>query len=187
MLQQWNIRSRAHNCAITDRPFDEGEKHYTAIHFDKKTGEFTRRDVGLDAWKQEVAERKPFSFWKNVYHKPMSDARPELTPKEGVMDMLQRLIEEGDPATENSRYILALMLERKKVLHPTAEKETEDGKMIFYENRKTGELFIIRDPELRLDEVAAVQEEIAFQLGFGGPAHEAAQIASGEKPVPTAP
>ena len=31
MLQHWNIRSRAHECAVTARPFNDGEKHYTAI------------------------------------------------------------------------------------------------------------------------------------------------------------
>ena len=47
--------------------------------------------------------------------------------------------------------------------------------MLFYENRKTGDVFIIRDPELRLDEVEGVQEEVAMLLGFGGPAAEAAR------------
>ena len=67
------------------------------------------------------------------------------------------------------------MLERKRILTPTAQKETEQGKMLFYENRKTGDVFIIRDPELRLDEVEGVQEEVAMLLGFGGPAAEAAR------------
>jgi len=180
MLQQWNIRSRAHQCAVTGRPFDDGERHYTAIYFDPATGDYTRRDVALDAWKQEIAERKPFSFWRATYEKNVVEAKPELSQKESALDMLQRLVEEGNPATEQARYILAAMLERKRILTPSAEKETEEGRMIFYENKKTGDLYIIRDPELRLDEIASVQEEIAFQLGFGGPAAEAAKVAGVE-------
>jgi hypothetical protein len=49
--------------------------------------------------------------------------------------------------------------------------------MLFYENKKTGEVFIVRDPELRLDEVAQIQEEVATILAFGGPAVEAAKVA----------
>lgn len=180
MLHQWNIRSRAHHCAVTGRAFEDGEKHYTAIYLDPETDEYTRRDVSLDAWEQELTERTPFSFWKSVYEKPTGEAKPELTQRESPMEMLQRLIEEGNPATENARYILTLMLERKRILSPTATKETEDGKMLFYENKKTGEVFIVRDPELRLDELAAVQDEVAFQLGFGGPAAEAAKVAGVE-------
>ena len=85
------------------------------------------------------------------------------------MSLLQHMIEENEPYTENARYILALMLERKRILTPTAVKETEQGRMLFYENRKTGDAFVIRDPQLRLDEVAGVQEEVATLLGFGGP------------------
>jgi hypothetical protein len=67
------------------------------------------------------------------------------------------------------------MLERKRILTPTASKETEQGTMLFYENKKTSEVFMIRDPELRLDELAQMQDEVAMLLGFGGPAAEAAK------------
>ena len=69
------------------------------------------------------------------------------------------------------------MLERKRILTPTAAKETEDGRMLFYENKKTGEVFLIRDPDLHLDELAQMQDEVAMLLGFGGPAAEAAKAA----------
>ena len=110
----------------------------------------------------------------------MADAKPELTQRESPMEMLQRLIEEGNPNTENARYILTLMLERKRILSPTAVKDTEEGRMLFYENKKTGEVFIVRDPELRLNEIESLQDEVAFQLGFGGPAAEAAKVAGVE-------
>ncbi len=183
MLQQWNIRSRAHECAVTGKPFEDGEKHYTAIYFDAEASGYVRRDVSLAGWEQEVEERKPFSFWKSVYVKHAPESRPEITSKESAMSLLQRLIEEDEPHTENARYILALMLERKRVLAPTAAKETEQGRMLFYENKKTGEAFIIRDPELRLDEVASVQEEVAALLGFGAPT---AEPSAETKPQPEA-
>lgn len=172
MLQQWNIRSCAHECAVTGRPFEDGEKHYTAIYFDTEANGYVRRDVSLKAWEQELSERKPFSFWKSVYVKHAPEARPEIASKESAMGLLQRLIEEDESYTENARYILALMLERKRILSPTAAKETEQGRMLFYENKKTGEAFVIRDPELRLDEIESVQEEVATLLGFGAPGTE---------------
>jgi hypothetical protein len=181
MLQQWNIRSRAHQCALTERPFEDGEKHYTAIYFDTESGGYSRRDIALDAWEQELGERRPFSFWKSVYTKNAPEERPEIATKESGMSLLQRMIEEDESYTENARYILALMLERKRVLSPTVVKETEQGRMLFYENKKTGEAFIIRDPELRLDEVAGVQEEVATLLGFSTPEEQAAKEAALKK------
>jgi hypothetical protein len=175
MQQVWNIRIRAHHCAVTGRPFEEGERHFTAIYFDPATSGFSRRDVSVEAWAAELAERKPFSHWRAIYEKNVANERPEVVPKESAMDLLQRLIEEGSPYTERARYILAIMLERKRQLAHTATKEDDEGnKILFYENKKTGEIFIIRDPELRLTELEGVQQEVATLLGFGGPAAEAA-------------
>lgn len=175
MPQIWNIKSRSHECARSGRPFAEGEVFHTAIYFDTGTGEFIRRDVSLDAWQEETTERTPYSYWRAEYVKPES-AKPavEITGREGPENLLRRLVEEDSPGTENARYILALMLERKKLLAPREVKEGENGRMLLYEHRKTGEVFIIRDPELRLDEIETVQDEVATLLGFGGPAADAA-------------
>jgi len=175
MLQAWNLKSRSHECARTARPFVEGETFYTAIYFDSATGEFVRRDVSLEAWEEEVAERTPFSSWKAEYLKP-DNLKPkmDIVGKESAEALLRRLVEEDLAHTEHARYILALMLERKRQLSPKEVKHTENGTMLLYENKKSGEIYIIRDPELRLDEIEAVQEEVAMLLGFGGPAAEAA-------------
>lgn len=155
----------------------EGETFHTAIYFDPETGGYLRRDIALDVWQQEISERKPIAYWKTTYSPHIVEAKPEVTSKESAAALLQRFIEEDEPATENARYILALMLERKRILSPTATKEVDGQKLLFYENKKTGEVFVIRDPELRLDELAQMQDEVAMLLGFGGPAAEAAKTA----------
>lgn len=177
MIQNWSIRSRATHCALSERPFAEGEVFHTAIYFDPEANGYVRRDVAIDVWAQEIAERKPIAYWRTTYTPHVAEAKPEVTSKESAMALLQRFIEEDDPMTENARYILALMLERKRILSPTATKEVDGNKMLFYENKKTGEVFIVRDPELRLDELATLQDEVAMLLGFGGPAAEAAKAA----------
>lgn len=177
MIQNWSIRSRSHQCALSGRAFEEGEVFHTAIYFDPENGGYLRRDVALDSWKAELAERTPVAYWRTTYAPTLSEPKPEVTSKESAMALLQRFIEEDDPKTEEARYILALMLERKRILSPTAARETEHGRMLFYENKKTSEVFMVRDPELRLDELAQTQDEVAMLLGFGGPAAEAAKTA----------
>ena len=175
MQQIWSIRSRAHECAVTARPFEDGEIFHTAIYFDPEENGYVRRDICTEAWPQELEARKPIASWKGSYQKVIAEARPEIASKASAMELLQRFIEEGDPKTENARYILALMLERKRQIVQTAEKEVDGAKMLFYENKKTGEIFIVRDPELLLDEVVQIQEEVATILAFGGPAADAAK------------
>ncbi|MDZ4288642.1 MAG: hypothetical protein U0984_11825, partial [Prosthecobacter sp.] len=115
MIQNWQIRSRSHTCALTSRTFEEGEAFYTAIYFDPETNGYVRRDVALDAWQQELSERQPIAYWKAVYSPHVVEEKPEVATKENAMSLLQRFIEEDEPRTENARYILALMLERKRV------------------------------------------------------------------------
>jgi hypothetical protein len=176
--QNWNIKSRSHECSRSGRPFEEGEVFHTSIYFDTESGEFVRRDVALDVWDEEVKERTPLAYWRTTYVKPDSGKpKVEISSKESPETLLRRLIDEDEEHTEHARYILGLMLERKKQLVPKETKYTEQGTLLLYEHRKSGEVFIIRDPELRLDEIESVQEEVATLLGFGGPVVEAAKIA----------
>ncbi len=177
MLQNWHIRTRTHACAQTGTPFEDGQALFTAIYFDPETGGYLRRDVAVEAWEQELSERTPYSYWKTSYQKNAVEEKPDITGKESPLSLLQRLVEEDDPRSENARYILAVMLERKRQLNETAVKDSETGKMRFYEDKKTGDIYIIRDPELHLDEIEQVQEEVALLLGFGGPAAAAAKAA----------
>ena len=75
--------------------------------------------------------------------------------------MLRKLIESNDPSHINTRYLLAVMLERKRILkpQPSPEKST-----LIYERAGTGETFIIIDPHLSLSDLAAVQEEVSALL-----------------------
>jgi hypothetical protein len=63
-------------------------------------------------------------------------------------------------------FILAVMLERKKVLVERDVQALEDGrKLRIYEHRKTNESFLIVDPGLKLAELGQVQEEVVVLLG----------------------
>ena len=102
---------------------------------------------------------------------------------EGAEAMLRRLIEEDDAKSENARYILAIMLERKKTFRQADIQEKNGARMLFYEHTKSGEAFIVRDPNLQLSEIDAVQQEVAlWQQSFvlrqlGASVHRAELIA----------
>jgi hypothetical protein len=167
ITENWNIRSRAHACAHTGNPFTQGESFYTALFDDPATGDLIRRDFSLAAWDEARALAEPFSFWKSTYEPPVNDAKPEVVEKENAESLLRRLIEENSPGSENTRYILAVMLERKKILKHTATRDSDDASFLIYEHPKSGEIYIIRDPELKLDQVEAVQREVSLLLTLG--------------------
>ena len=155
--QDWKIRTRTRNCAHSGDDFTDGQPIFTALFEDLETGEFTRSDYSIDAW-QEVGESlEPFSFWKSEYEVPVE--------KKSAEALLRRLIEEDEAGTENARFILAVMLERKKTLVPTDRRVAENSVLLIYEHAISGEVFIIRDPQLKLSEVESVQNEVTVLLG----------------------
>jgi hypothetical protein len=157
MLSEWQIKSRAHTCARTQAPFSEGEVIYTLLFRDESG--FRREDICEGAWHSDQETTQPFSFWKSTYENP-PPSPPEPLPKESVETHLRKLIQEDHPAKTNARYILALMLERKKTLKQVDVRQTGDERILIYEHAKTGEVFLILDPQLRLDQLDSVQAEV---------------------------
>jgi len=161
LANEWPIKHRADACARTQRPFQPGEQFYTLLF---REGEgFRREDLSGEAWAQRNENIRPFSFWKSRYEPPPAEP-PEPLAKENAEDILRRLLAQNDPANVNACYVLAVMLERKRVLKQIKSEQTEGRPVLIYEHAKSGDVFIVPDVRLRLDELEQVQSEVAQQL-----------------------
>ena len=89
------------------------------------------------------------SAWQTEFVPPPPPA-PEALKKDDAESLLRRLITENAPNTRNARYILALMLERKKVVRQIERKREEGVATLVYEHIPTGEVWLIEDPGLKL-------------------------------------
>jgi len=158
MESEWEIKSRAHCCARTGKQFGQGEYFYTLL-FREREG-FRREDISEEAWANRNENIEPFSFWRSKYEAPAPPALEPL-PKDDVESLLRRLIASQDPASANVRYILALMLERKRILRPV---ESRDAGLLVYEHAATGETFVVANPDLSLESIPAIQSEVYGML-----------------------
>ncbi|HEX4641100.1 MAG TPA: hypothetical protein VH252_06920 [Chthoniobacterales bacterium] len=161
LTSEWPIKHRADACARTERPFQPGEPFYTLL-FREGDG-FRREDLSEEAWNQRNDNIQPFSFWKSRYEPP-PPTPPEPLAKENAEDLLRRLLAENNPANANASYVLAVMLERKRVLKPVKTQDTAGRPVLIYEHAKNGDVFIVPDVKLRLDQLEHVQNEVAELL-----------------------
>lgn len=167
-MNEWNIQSRAHACESCGRIFADKEPYHTMLFDDK--GEFQRQDVCVECWEKQFSqgarERKGFvSHWQGIYEAPPAPSDP--IKKENAESLLRKLIEANDPRNIPAGYILAVMLERKRILK-VKEQLIRDGQRVFvYEQPKTGDVFTITDPNLRLDQLEEVQRDVAALLEHG--------------------
>ncbi|MBU4199230.1 MAG: hypothetical protein KKE37_00410 [Verrucomicrobia bacterium] len=105
------------------------------------------------------------SIWKGVFHPPPPPPEEPLK-KETAESLLRSLIEKNDPTSKNVIFILAVMLERRRLLLERDVQLRDDGSTLrVYEHRHTGETFLIIDPNLDLNQLSHVQEEVMAMLG----------------------
>lgn len=188
-MTEWNIQSRAHACEACGKAFADKETYHTLL-FDEKAG-FRRSDVCQACWQKQYSlgarDRKGFvSYWHGVFEAPPPPSDP--IQRETAESLLRKLIELNDPHYIPAAYILAVMLERKRLLK-IKEQILRDGERVFiYEQAKSGDLFTIVDPKLQLDQLESVQHDVAALLehGLNPPvsAPEPAVLAPAEAPAP---
>jgi hypothetical protein len=163
MNQDWSIQSRGVACSVTGIPFEAGQYFHTLL-FDDKTV-LRREDLSEEAFKQRAPDApQPFSHWRSKFE-PAPPKAPEALGKQTAEDLLRKYMADPNPGLANVRYILALMLERKRQLKELEVRKNEDGSLTrIYQHGKSGEVFVIPDPGLKLSQVAEVQSEVADLL-----------------------
>jgi hypothetical protein len=166
-MDNWNLQSRAPVCQACSQPFADKQVYHTLL-FDAPP-DLRRSDVCETCWQKQntgdTRNRAGFiSHWHGIYEAP---SVTDPIQKETAETLLRKLIEQNDPRYAPAGYILAVMLERKRVLK-VKEQIVRDGKRVFiYEQPKTGDVFTIADPSLRLDQLEAVQRDVAALLEHG--------------------
>jgi len=169
-MNDWNIQTRAHDCGACGRAFADKQKDHTAL-FEDEAGGCQRRDVCEGCWTgsvQEALRSQPgfVSHWQGVYEAPPP---PDADPiqKENAESLLRKLIELDEPKYIPAGYILAVMLERKRILKVKEELRREGRRLFVYEHGKTGDVFTVADPGLQLDQLEAVQREVSWLMEHG--------------------
>ena len=163
MSQEWNIRSRGHVCSICGKPLVDKTPVVSAL---KEINDgYERFDCHPECWKTREDQWEPFSQWDGVYLAPVKEVREEPLKKEDAGELLRQLVTLDDPAMKNVVYVLAVMLERSRILVERDSKLQPDGTIRrVYEDRKQGDTFVILDPRLRLDNIEEVQRQVVALL-----------------------
>lgn len=167
-MNEWNIQSRAHACEACGKAFADREVYHTLLSEERT--ELRRSDICAGCWQQQFSEgardRKGFiSYWQGVYEAPPPPSDP--IQRETAETLLRKLVEQNDPRYVPAGYILAVMLERKRVLKVKEQVVRDDRRTFIYEQPKTGDVFTITDPNLRLDQLEQVQRDVAALLEHG--------------------
>ena len=167
-MNDWHIQSRAHACQSCGEAFRDQVGYHTLL-FDEKR-EMTRMDICSGCYTKQFAEARDrhgfISHWQGVYEAPPAVA-PDAIRKDTAEDLLRKLVELNDPRYLAASYILAVMLERKRLLRVKEQLRQGNTRTFIYEHPKSGDIFTIPDPALQLDQLEAVQRLVGDLLEHG--------------------
>ena len=126
-LSDWNIQSRGHQCHACNTAFEDGTSYHTCW---LREQQYVRQDIRTTCWAQEgdgAPSRKGFiSTWQGTYEPAARTARGNS--KDNAEGLL-RLVETGEARWREASYILAVMLERKRVLKVKEQIKDADSRV----------------------------------------------------------
>ncbi len=161
--QDWDIKPRGMACAQCQAPFTDKQTYVSQLMFGAEG--YVRRDYCFACWAREENRDAAISVWKGVFHPPPPPPEEPLK-KETAESLLRGLMETNDPTRKNVIFILAVMLERRRLLVERDAQIRDDGTTLrVYEHRQTGDTFMVTDPNLDLNQLEQVQEEVMAMLG----------------------
>lgn len=171
----WNIQSRSHVCQGCTQPFVDKQPYHTLLFDDRSA--YTRLDVCEACW-ADRENRLPktkaslVSQWQGVFTVP-PPRPPDPIQKDTAESLLRKLVASHDAKYQAACFILAVMLERKRVFKVKAQEQADGHRVLVYEDPRSGDLFTIVDPGLHLDQLEQVQHDVMHLLQHGLPETEA--------------
>jgi hypothetical protein len=160
-MTEYQIQANTRRCAATGRELQPGDRFFSVL-LDEGT-KFVRRDYGSDAWQGPPAGA--FSFWSGRVPASEGASRPRIDD-DLLMDCFQRLDGTTEPERLRFRYVIALLLMRRRRLKFDEVKLRNDQEFLRLRCARTGSHHEVLNPQLTEEEMTTVQDEVFKVLGW---------------------
>lgn len=146
-------------CAVTSHPIAPDEKFMAALR-ETSLG-FERVDVSMVAW-ADFDRTDVVAFWQTTM--PRHEQKKKLFVDDEVLcQLFERMADVAEPAKLNFRFVLALVLMRKRMLiYETTRHEGENNERELWTVRFKGreDRFDLLNPKLTEEQVGEVSQQL---------------------------
>jgi hypothetical protein len=137
-----------------------GERFYGALV--EQAGRFERREYAADAW--PGPPEGAVGYWAGRVPAGETPRRPSVDDQT-LVECFRRLDGTAEASRVSFRYVLALLLVRRKLLRLDATRRDDFGEVLVLKD-KAGEQHEVRDPALGEADLSAVEDEVYQLLGW---------------------
>ncbi len=169
---QYTIASPRGVCAVTGETIHPGERCVSMLVEHATDDGLDRLDISIAAWDAgRRPDRNPLAIWHTVM--PEKDKPRRVLIGDGeVLDLFEQLGETEDPKQQAFRYLLALILIRKrKLIWERAVPASADGPgvlLVRVRGEKEAPPIEVVDPGLDDEAIEAATEQIAAVMNLDG-------------------
>ena len=160
-MLDYEIQRCSRRCSATERELRDGETCYSVLL--AEGGQVVRRDFSAEAW--QAPPENALGWWKSTVVDPNA-GRPHWAPNDVMLSYFERLLE--DPTAEDARYVLALLLVRRRVLRVEGHEQNAAGKdeLVLYCGRNESQ-YRVTEVLPAPERAAAIQQQLAELLQTG--------------------
>lgn len=168
-MLDYEIQRCSRRCSATDRELNGGETCYSVLV--AEGGQVVRRDFSAEAW--PGPPDGAIGWWKSTVVDPNA-GRPHWAPNDVMLSYFERLLD--DPTAEDARYVLALLLVRRRVLRVEGNEQDEAGRAMLVLHSSRGETdYRVAEVLPTPERAAAIQQQLAELLQTSGSTGDASR------------
>ena len=160
-MTAYQIGGPTRSCAASGRELEPGERIHSALCDEE--GKYVRRDFAHDQW--QGPPEHSVAHWVAQVPDGKKPAKPTINDAL-LSELFDQLAESEEPDRIRFRYVLALLLMRRKKLRFVDLDREGDSEFMLLAKPKGKGTYRVLDPRLGEDELLGVQDEIFRVLGW---------------------
>ena len=143
-------------CAVSGRDIAPGEKFVAAVR-ESPTG-LERIDVSLEAW-TDFDRANLLGFWQTTMPRP-EEKKKVFVDDQVLRELFERLADATEPAKVHFRFMLALVLMRKRLVVYEETRKAEGRDVWVVRMKGKEDRLNLVDPHLNEQEMADVSQQL---------------------------
>ncbi len=162
----WSISRFTGVCAHTGAPIHPGAEYVAALCEADGPEGIQRVDFSASAWDAGARPDRLFAFWRGAA--PTRDGqRSPLVSDDELLSLFESVIDSGDEDRARFRFLLCLILLRKRLLRHDSTETRPTGRVMLVRRRgepKESPAIEVSDPRLSESDAADAAAELASVL-----------------------